>query len=296
MKYLYFPGCSLSETGKSYDESLRAIFAALEIPLIELPDWNCCGATSYMAVNEMKAYALAARNLALAEETQPDEMVHVVAPCSACYMVLSKAQKYMDEFSEVSDTIRGALNDAGLTYSGKVKMRHPLDVIVNDFGLSSLQQRVTQPLDKLKVACYYGCQLVRPYAEFDNQDDPQTMDLIIQALGATTVDWPLKTRCCGGALTGTVENVGLRLNNILLREAQKYGANAVATACSLCQFNLECYQNKIKKAYGTKNLPIVYFTQIIGTALGLEEKDLGLHRLFVPFSKRTKKGDAHVHA
>ena len=295
MSYLYFPGCSLKETGKSYDESLRAIFAKLEIPLVELPDWNCCGATSYMAVNEMKAYALAARNLALAEETSKSE-VNVVAPCSACYMVLSKVQKYMDEFSEISDTIHGALSDAGLKYTGKVKMRHPLDVIVNDFGLAALHQKIAQPLEGMKIACYYGCQLVRPYAEFDDQDDPQTMDLILQTLGAETVDWPLKTRCCGGTLTGTVENVGLRLNDILLKEAQKRGANAIATACSLCQFNLECYQNKIQKNYGTENVPVAYFTQIIGMALGLDDKDLGLHRSFVPFSKDLIKGGAHVHA
>ncbi len=293
MSYLYFPGCSLKETGKSYDESLRAIFAKLEIPLVELPDWNCCGATSYMAVNEMKAYALAARNLALAEETcNGESVVDVVAPCAACYMVLSKVQKYMNEFSEVSETIHGALNDAGLKYSGKVRMRHPLDVIVNDFGLNALVSKIQKPLTNLKIASYYGCQLVRPYAEFDDQDDPQTMDLIFKILGAETIDWPLKTRCCGGTLTGTVENVGLRLNDILIREAHKRGANTIATACSLCQFNLECYQNKIQKNYGTENIPVAYFTQIIGMALGISDKELGLHRSFVSFSKDLIKGGA----
>ena len=135
----------------------------------------------------------------------------------------------------------------------------------------------------MKVACYYGCQIVRPYATFDDQYHPMTMDQILIAMGAETIDWPLKTRCCGGTLTGTIEDVGLRLNYILLREAKRRGADIIATACPLCQFNLECNQDKIgRHNHDDVSLPVAYFTQLMGLALGLPEKPLGLHRLFVP--------------
>ena len=224
MKYLYYPGCSLKSTGRAYEESLLAVFRALRVPLEELEDWNCCGETAYMAVDEMKAFGLAARNLALAEDqngAQKAEEVNLVAPCSACYLVLTKAQHYIDEYTEVGQTILPALQAAGLRYEGRVRVRHPLDVLVNDVGLDTFAAQVRRPLAGLRVACYYGCQVVRPYASFDDQDNPTTMDQLVRAMGAEPIDWPLKTRCCGGSLTGTIEEVGLRLSYILLKEAGK---------------------------------------------------------------------------
>jgi heterodisulfide reductase subunit B len=163
-------------------------------------------------------------------------------------------------------------------------VRHPLDVLVHDLGKEKLTAAVKQPLSGLKVACYYGCQLIRPYAEFDDQHNPTTMDDLMTWTGATTVTWPLKARCCGGSLTGTVPEVGLRLSYILVNEAKKRGADVIATACPLCQFNLECYQKQMTAKYGNgANIPVVYFTQLLGIALGVPSKKLGLHRLFVPF-------------
>ena len=160
----------------------------------------------------------------------------------------------------------------------------PIDVLVNDVGLDTLSAHVKKSLKGIKVACYYGCQMVRPYATFDDQENPMTMDRLIQALGAETLDWPLKTRCCGGTFTGTIQDIGLELNHVLLKEAKKRGADVIATNCSLCQFNLECYQNKIHRKFKDHEyLPVVYFTQLIGMALGLPKKDIGLHRLFIPF-------------
>lgn len=299
MKYLYYPGCSLKETGKAYDESLRAVFQELGIPLTELPDWNCCGATSYMSIDEMKGHALAARNLALAEEEMGDApFIDLVTPCNACYLVLSKTQHSLEEFEEVSDRIGAALKGAGLEYTGKVRIRHPIDVLVNDVGLEAISKVVKRSFTGIKVACYYGCQMVRPYSTFDDQEDPTTMDRLMQALGAETVDWPLKTRCCGGTFTGTIQDVGLRLNYILLKEARKRGADVVVTNCSLCQFNLECYQNQINRKYGGHGvLPIAYFTQLVGLALGIPRKELGLQRLFIPFEPELEivEGGHHVH-
>ncbi len=283
MKYLYFPGCSLKSTGRSYEESLVSVLRALQVPFAEIDDWNCCGATSYMSVDEMKAFALAARNLALAEEQSGAEDPQIMAPCAACYLVLNKAQHNIEESPEVKRTITGALQVAKLNYTGRVRVRHPLDILVNDYGLDKLKAAATKPLKGLKVVCYYGCQIVRPYATFDDQYNPMTMDRILQAMGAETIDWPLKTRCCGGTLTGTIEDIGLRLNYILLHEAKRRGADVIATACPLCQFNLECNQGKIGAQNGADvTLPVAYFTQLMGLALGLPERELGLNRMFVP--------------
>ncbi|MFQ6007863.1 MAG: CoB--CoM heterodisulfide reductase iron-sulfur subunit B family protein, partial [Candidatus Zixiibacteriota bacterium] len=269
MRYLYYPGCSLKCTARGYEESLLAVFSALGCTLEEIQDWNCCGATAYMSVDEMKAFALAARNLALAEghgDLEPS--VTVVAPCSACYLVLTKAHRYMQEYGEVGQTIRRALSKAGLEYQGRVVIRHPLDILVNDIGLEKIGQVLQNRFRSLKVASYYGCQMIRPWATFDEQYNPCSMDHLVQTVGGLPVEWSLKTRCCGGSLTGTVEEVGLRLCHILLKEAERQGAELIVTSCPLCQFNLECFQDQIHRRFnGGVYLPVIYFTQLLGAAL-----------------------------
>ena len=300
MSYLYYPGCSLKSTGRAYEESILEVFKALRIPLTELDDWNCCGATAYMSISELKAFALSARNFAIAEKQNGQgEYADMVVPCAACYLGLNKAKLYLSEHPEIKSVIDKALQEGGLTYKGKVKVRHPLDVLINDIGLDQIKNEVKRPLEGLKIACYYGCQIVRPYAEFDDQHDPQTMDKLMKALGAETVNWPLKTRCCGGSLTGTIQEVGLRLSYMILREAKKRGCDMVATACPLCQFNLECYQDKMPSMFGEKiDIPVVYFTQAMGLALGVSASKLGINRLFIPITEISKKmaGGKHVHA
>jgi heterodisulfide reductase subunit B2 len=276
--YAYYPGCSLNGLGKPYDESLRAVFGHLGLGLEEIPDWNCCGATSYMSISEHKAVALAARNLALAEPMG----AQVVAPCAACYLVLSKAQHMMADYPDIAAKVNKGLQAAGLTYGGRAVVRHPLDILVNDVGLDQIKAKVTHPLTGYRVAPYYGCQIVRPYGSFDDPLRPQTMDRLLEALGAQVVDYPLKAHCCGGSLMGTMEDIGVRLCYLLLKEAKARAANMLATACPLCQYNLEGYQGKMRAAYHEDiTLPIVYFTQLIGVAFGLAPKALGLQRNFV---------------
>ena len=276
--YAYYPGCSLSGLGKPYDESLRAVFGHLGLGLEEIADWNCCGATSYMSVSEDKAVALAARNLALARSMNAE----VVAPCAACYLVLTKAQHMMAEYPALAQRVRNALKVAGLSYPEHVTVRHPLDILVHDVGLEAIRARVTRPLDGYRVAPYYGCQVVRPYGTFDDPLRPQTLDRLMAALGAQVVDYPLKAHCCGGSLMGTMEEIGVRLNFLLLKEAKARTANVLATVCPLCQYNLETYQGHMRRTFHEDvSLPIVYFTQLIGLAFGLEPKSLGLQRNFV---------------
>jgi len=255
---------------------------AAGVDLQELPDWNCCGATSYMSVDERAAVQLALRNLALAEKSRDDGgPVNLVAPCAACYLVLQKAQHRIADYPDYAAVAKQDLARVDLTYEGRVKVRHPLDVLVNDVGLDRIRRLVQHPLRDLKVACYYGCQLVRPYSEFDDRDDPKTMDLLMEAVGATVVDWPLKTRCCGGMLPGTIREVGVRLNELLVEEAARRGATVLATACPLCQFNLDTQQKRRPEGY--KPVPPVFFTQLVGLAFGIPRRRLGLHRQMVAF-------------
>ncbi|MCF7709490.1 MAG: CoB--CoM heterodisulfide reductase iron-sulfur subunit B family protein [Verrucomicrobia bacterium] len=289
MKYAYFPGCSLKGMGRAYEESLLPVMKKLGVEFNELEDWNCCGATAYMAVDEVKACVLASRNLAIAERAGNKEMV---APCSACYLVLNKAKHYFNESPIMAGKVKRALKTADMEYSGDVDIRHPLDILTNDIGIDEIKKHVTHPLKGLKVATYYGCQIVRPYSTFDDQNNPQTMDRLIEALGAEVVHYPLKTKCCGGSLTGTLPEAGLRLCYILLNEAIKQGADVIATVCPLCQFNLDAYHDKIKAQWGPARIPVVYFSQLMGLAYGMSEKKVGLQRNIVKADLRPKAAAA----
>jgi heterodisulfide reductase subunit B len=301
MRYLYYPGCSLKSTGKAYEESLLQVFRALGVQVSELDDWNCCGATAYMAVDENKAFALAARNLALAEHENgaaTGDRAQVVAPCAACYLVLMKTQRYLEKLPAVKRVVGGALREAGLDYQGTARVRHPLDVIVNDVTLARVAAQVTRPLGGYRVACYYGCQVVRPFAVFDDMRNPQTLEQLMTALGAETIKWPLATRCCGGSLTGTVHEIGVEMSYNVLKEARRQGANVIATTCPLCQFNLESYQPEMRKQYRDEvRMPVVYFTQLMGLAFGIRAADLGMNKILVPPPARAaaREGGEPVH-
>ncbi len=273
--YLYFPGCSLKATGAAYEESLLELFRVLDLPLEELEDWNCCGATSYMAVDEASAFLLSARNLSIAAERNGRELM---APCAACYLVLRKTQDFMQRYPDVRAQVDASLRAAELMPFHDIKVRHPLEVLYTDIGVKSLKAKVVRKWTGGKIACYYGCQAVRPYHEVDRPHDPMRMDELMQAAGAQTIDYALKTKCCGGALTGTIHDVGVRLNELLLMEAARKGAECIVTICPLCQFNLDTYQSEMR-ARGTKvDMPILFFTQVLGWALGGDVKKLGLKR------------------
>jgi heterodisulfide reductase subunit B len=271
--YLYFPGCSLRATGVAYEESLLEMFRALDLPLEELEDWNCCGATSYMAVDEGSAFLLSARNLSIASERGGRDLM---APCAACYLELRKTQDYVEHHPEIRKQVEAGLSVAGLKPFSAVKVRHPLEILYNDLGVAKLKAKVVRKWQGGKIACYYGCQAVRPYHEVDQPHNPMRLDELMNAVGAKTVDYALKTKCCGGTLTGTIHEVGVHLNELLIREAVRKGAECIVTICPLCQFNLDAYQSEMK---GTKlDVPILYFTQVLGWALGGDPRKLGLKR------------------
>lgn len=282
MKYTYYPGCSVHVTSKAYDESTKEVCSLLDIELEELKDWNCCGATAYMSVNELLSFCLSARNLAIAEKMGRD----VLTTCAACYTVLRKTEQYMDEFPDLKDKVAESLKAGGLTYSGKKMTKHLLDVFVNVIGLEKIKEKVTDNLDGLKVACYYGCQIVRPKGGFDDHEAPKSFENLMTALGATPTHYPMKLACCSGSIIGTAEDVALRLVKNILLAAEQNKADVIATACPLCQLNLDAYQQKVNAKFGFNfNIPIVFFTQVMGMAFGVTKKKLGLHRLIVPTDK-----------
>lgn len=284
--YGYYPGCSVRSSSKGYEKSLLLIMKNLGAKLKEIDDWNCCGATAYFGTDQNMATAVASRNLSLAEQQKMDDLI---IPCTGCYLTLRKSQDYIKEHKE--SIVRNALDEAGLKGGEKVILRHPLEVIYNDFGVDKIKSLVKKPLKGWKIVSYYGCQLVRPYCDVDDPYQPVILDKVVEACGAEAVDYPFKTRCCGGALTGTVEEVGLRLVYVLLAEAIKRGGNCIVTICPLCHFNLDVYQSKVLEKFKDefkKNfnldfnpIPIMHFTQVIGLAFGMKYEELGINELMV---------------
>ena len=273
LAYSYFPGCSLEGTNEAYDVSTRNVARVLGIELEELEDWNCCGATAYVAVNEKKSFVLSARNLALAEKAGMD----LVTVCSGCYLALYKANKYIASNPDLRAKVRNALRAGGMDFAGNVRVRHFLEVLVNDLGEDAVKRHVVKPLKGLKVACYHGCQISRPFGEIDDPENPTLMNRLLSWLGAEPVDFPMNTKCCGGLMMTTHPETGMRLTGAILKCACRRGVDAVITACPLCQINLESRQDEIRRLVGFDcTIPVMYFTQVMGCALGLGSKDLAL--------------------
>ncbi|MBD3414527.1 MAG: disulfide reductase [Candidatus Aminicenantes bacterium] len=279
MKYSYYPGCSLEASAKGYDESVHYVFNKLGQELKEIDDWNCCGATYYMATKETISLVISSRNLAIAEKQGLD----IIAPCSSCYTILYKTNTILKNNRILREKVNQALRKVGLEYHLNVKVRHPLEVLINDIGIDTIASKAKRTLEGLKIAQYYGCQIVRPERGLDDKDDPKMMDSLCSALGAENVYFPMKTECCGGMLMTTYPDVGLGLNKKILECAHENEADIIVTTCPLCQINLEAYQNKINKKYETDfDIPILFFTQIIGHSLGGTSRELGLHRSLIP--------------
>ena len=280
--YTYYPGCSDEATGIAYGISVRVIGDALGIPLEELEDWNCCGTSPYHASDKLEALCVAARNLALAAPKGQD----LVTGCNACYVTLDRTNRLLTNNVELRAKANEALGEANLSYSGGIKVRHLLDIIVNDYGYEAIASKVTKKLEGLKVACYYGCQLTRPELAFDDGENPQTMDKLVEILGAEPIQFEMKARCCGASLVMSEEDLAVGLINKILKDVQDSGADCIITACPLCQLNLDAYQSKAKKKNKEDyDIPVLFFTQLLGIAIGLSEKELALKKGIVSSKK-----------
>jgi heterodisulfide reductase subunit B len=277
MKYAYYPGCSAHSTARDMHESSLAAAKALGIELKEIEGWTCCGATSAHQTDRILADSLAAANLLLAKKTGLDMVVN----CAACYNRTKTANH--DVIS--SEDVRARVNDAlGENYDGSVPVRHFVEVLLEDVGLDKLRKSIKRPLNGLKVACYYGCYLVRPHevTGFDDPENPVALDRLVEAMGGEAVEWPAKVECCGGGLNLTKTDVTVQLSGSIIDMAQASGAAFITVACPMCQTSLDLRQQDIEKATGKYyGMPILYITQLLGLCLGISPKELGLDRLMV---------------
>jgi heterodisulfide reductase subunit B len=274
MKYIYYPGCTLETTALEYNKSTQAAMQALGAELMEIEDWNCCGAAAAEATSHLLAMVLASRNLAMAEKM--DGGADLLIPCSGCYLNLRKVEDHVKREEGLFDKINEALKEEDLEYKGGIKVRHLLDVLSRDFDPENIKSLVKKDMSGLKVAPYYGCQALRPYPDFDDPQEPRTMEPVIQALGAEVHPWDVGSKCCGAALMNTKKAVALELTGGILSAAK--GADCIVTVCPMCQLNLEAYQKPISQEQGEDlSISILYLPQLMGLAFGLSEKDLKLN-------------------
>lgn len=275
----YYPGCTLKGTAVEYDKSVTKIAPLLGVDLVEVPDWNCCGASSAHATNRKLSLALAARVLAIAEQ---EGMDRVLVPCAACYNRLVKTQVEAAE----NETLRQEISTIiEMPFSAKTK---PVGILefFSEMGSEKIKSLVKKPLEELKVACYYGCLLLRPpkLIKFDDCEEPQVMDDVVKAIGAEPVEWAFKTECCGAGFSLSKKEVVLDLTEKILRNAKLEGADVITVGCPLCHANLDFRQVDILKKNKDINIPVLYITELVGIALGLTPKEVGLQSHFIDTS------------
>lgn len=280
-QYTFYPGCAYDSSGLPISFSIEATNPILGIELIELDDWTCCGCPG-ASISELGGLALATRNLALAEKMGRD----LVSACSCCYRNLLNAHLAYSTDARIRAKLSEALEAANLKYHGGARVRGLVDVYVNDIGLNVIASKVKKKLTGLKVACWYGCHQTRPFGP-DDHENPQWMDWVVTALGAEPLQYPLKTQCCGGAELMSDKSMVVKLNQKLLGNAIKHGAQAmVTTLCPLCFTSLDAFQGQYSNEEGKRfNMPIIALSQLMGLAFGLSPKALGLDKNVTPVDK-----------
>lgn len=261
LKYGYYPGCSLEATAKEYNESVHTAAELLGVDLVELDDWNCCGASSGHCTNYELSLALPARNLAIAEKQGLD----LAVSCAACFLRFKQTNHDL----RADDALRQRIEQIiDAPYQAKIETRHVLDIFVREVGLETIKQRIKKPLTGLKVVSYYGCYLVRPpeVTQFDDPENPRILDDLMETLGAESLDWTHKVECCGGNLLLSRIDVVAKLCDDICQAALDAGASAIVAACPLCQANLDLRQ--------TIGVPTFYFSELMAMALGADKSKL----------------------
>ncbi|MGE5647539.1 MAG: CoB--CoM heterodisulfide reductase iron-sulfur subunit B family protein [Acidobacteriota bacterium] len=277
MEIGYYPGCALHGTSNDYETSVRACLDALGVRLREVNDWICCGATAAHCINRQLSIALPARNLGLAGR---DGFGEVLAPCPMCSMELLKAEEVLRS----DDAMRKRVAEiVELELDAKTDVLNLIQVF-QKIGVERIKGAVVRPLEHIEAACYYGCLLTRPAEtlRFDDCERPSSMETLLGALGAKTVDWNYKTECCGAGLTMANEESVLELSHKILSNAAAHGANCVVVACPMCHVNLDMKQEDIERRFSVRHdMTIYYLSDLVGMALGLSDDALGINRHFV---------------
>jgi len=285
-KVAYYPGCALEGSGGPYDRSTRALVKALDLEMENLADWNCCGAMEVKNIHPMLQTYMSARNMAIAAERMGYDTV--MAPCNGCYHNLKKAEYECATSSETMRTVQDLARKAGdPVYKGDVRTLHLLEWLMEELGPEGIKSRIRKSLNGIRIANYYGCMYTRPRQIFPEKDQgpgsesshkPHFMDDLLEAAGAVNVDFPLKTACCGGAHTLSDSDTSTQLVLNLLQAAEEAGAEVIATECPTCHSGLEMHQIRAEMQFGIKtNVKILYFTQLLGLALGLSARKLAVH-------------------
>lgn len=261
MKFSYFPGCTDHSTSLEYGLSTHAVFEALGVELVEIEDWNCCGAAATHSINHLLSLCLPARNIAIAQSSQAGPLV---IPCAGCFNMMKRAEHALRNDEEKRKEIEEIV---GFKYESSLEMLALIDVVVNRIGMERVRERVKRPLKDLKPACYYGCALVRhpKVTGLDDPENPQYMDRLMESLGAQPVSWSYKIDCCGADLALTYGEVVKKLVGKIVSMAKEAGAQCIVTSCGLCQANLEMRQEI--------GLPVFYFTELMGVAFDIEKRD-----------------------
>ena len=273
MEYLYYPGCSLEGTSAEYDISTRQLMKTIGAQVTEIEDWNCCGATAAESISHLLSYVLPARTLALAEKMKGSK--EILVPCSACYLNLRKTEEAIKKDKDLLKKINTVLAEEDLVLNGDVTVRHLLDILSNDVDVDKIEAVSQMKMSGLSIAPYYGCQCLRPFAVFDDPEDPHSMDKLIRATGAAPFEWDMAGQCCGASNTTTKPEAGRVLVGKILTSAK--GADAIVTVCPMCQMNLESQQKKISHEQGIDlEIPILFLPQFLGLAMGKSRKDVRL--------------------
>ena len=281
MRYCFFPGCSY-ESAAGYKESTEAITQRLGVELVEIPDWNCCGATIMYGESRFKATALVARIFALALK---DGFSEIVTGCNACYTTLRKAIKLITGERDYLIRINKLLEEEGLFITDKIRVRHLAEVLINDIPHDTWQQNLRQDNLNLNISVYYGCQLTRPWGDIDNTENPELLENFFRSLGCNVVEHSAKTLCCGASLAVTYAGDCKALTNRIIREISKKGGEIITTICPLCQFNIDNGQKHLDEP----DIPVTFFTQITGLAIGISPSALGLNKLLISTQKVSKR-------
>jgi len=271
--------------------STLAVARALGIDLLEPRGWTCCGATAGHQTDRLLAVSLPAANLTKVQDMKLDMMVN----CAACYGRMKVANHEIAAHPEIRQGVREALDR---DYDGSVKVRHLLEVLLEDVGLPAITRSLKRSLNGLKVACYYGCLLVRPpeIMKFDDPENPTSLDRLVKAMGGQSLDWPCKVECCGGGLSLSRTDVVIQLTEGILEMACAAGADCIAVSCPMCQVNLDLRQQDINKQTGRNyQVPVVYITQLLGLCLGVDPDKLGFNKLMVPAGNVLKQIQANSH-
>ncbi len=277
MEIPYYPGCTLNTKAKGFDNSARASARELGLELVELEEWNCCGATFPLLVDNMLDLAGPAQVLISARQAGQ----RLAVACSTCYNVLKRTNRVIREDEDSREKLNFFLD---ADYGGDLEVLDLLQILRDEIGFDNVKEAVKKPLSGLKVAAYYGCMVLRPPAEvaYDDPENPHALDDLITALGAEAVDYSHQGECCGAYLAVKSAEVTAEMSFTILASAQRSGAELVVANCPLCQFNLDRMQKTMGSRHtGFQPIPVLYFTQLLGIALGLDSEGFELDRHYV---------------